>query len=69
MVSTRNDSVIHRKLSFNVIISRLKKKMNGNKEASIGNRGVYIKEQRKSKKDQNNKISTVFKCYKLKTFK
>ncbi len=44
MVSTRNDSVIHRKLSFNVIISRLKKKMNGNKEVSIGNRGVYIKE-------------------------
>jgi hypothetical protein len=52
-----------------VIISKLKKKMNGNKEVSIGNRGVYIKEQRKSKKDQNNKISTVFKCYKLKTFK
>ena len=40
--------------------------MNGNKEVSIGNRGVYIKEQRKLKKDQDNKISTVFKCYKLK---
>ena len=66
MVSTRNDSVIHRKLSFNVIISKLKKKMNENKEVSIGNMGVYIKEQRKLKKDQDNKISTVFKCYKLK---